>query len=65
MQLDLNDLFPGDISDEAAYHIVNFLMTLATELDSYYYHKIRRHWDNLEPLPPVNYQEDPDNTNPF
>lgn len=49
MQLNLHDLIPDEISDEAAYHLVNFLMALATELDSYYFDKMQRYTNDLMP----------------
>ncbi len=37
------DLLPEKISDEGAYHLVNFLMNLALELESRYFDQMRRY----------------------
>lgn len=37
------DLLPEKISDEGAYHLVNFFMNLALELESHYFAQIKRH----------------------
>ena len=42
------DLLPEEISDECAYHLVNFFMNLASELESYYFAQMRRHVDNMK-----------------
>ena len=40
------ELLPEKISDETAYHMVNFLMNLALEVESHYFIQIRRYTDN-------------------
>ena len=42
----LRDLFPQDISDEAAYHIGNFLYELAFAFDNAYYAEISRYYQS-------------------
>lgn len=36
-------LLPEKISDEGAYHLVNFLMDLALELESHYFDQMKRY----------------------
>jgi hypothetical protein len=36
----LHDLFPKEISDETAYHLVNFAMDLALALEAHYFGEI-------------------------
>jgi len=50
MRTNLCDLLPEEISDEGAYHLVNFFMSLASELDSYYFAQIRRYIKEEEML---------------
>jgi hypothetical protein len=45
----LIDLLPESISDEAAYHLVNFMSDLAVELENHYFAQLQRYArDNLE-----------------
>lgn len=37
------ELLPEKISDEGAYHLVNFLMNLALALESHYFTQTRRY----------------------
>jgi len=39
----LSNLLPETISDEEAYNLVNFFMSLALELESHYFTQISRH----------------------
>jgi len=39
----LIDLLPEKISDDAAYHLVNFMMELALTLESHYLIQLRRY----------------------
>lgn len=41
--IQLSNLLPETISDEEAYHLVNFFMSLALELESHYFAQINRH----------------------
>jgi hypothetical protein len=43
---DLSELLPERISDEEAYNLVNFFMSLALELDSRYFTQICRYTNN-------------------
>lgn len=46
MKINIYDLLPEKISDESAYHLVNFFTNLAAELDSHYFAQVKRHIDN-------------------
>jgi hypothetical protein len=39
----LIDILPDKISDEAAHHLVMFMMELALALESHYFNQLRRH----------------------
>ena len=48
MSLNIHDLFPEGVSDETAFHLVEFFMSIATELDSHYFPQTKRyHADNM------------------
>ena len=54
MRINLYDLLPENISDEGAYHLVNFFMSLALELESCYFAQMKRYIDgNTSPEPNV------------
>ena len=55
MNLNLYDLFPEGISDETAFYLVEFFMSIAIELDSHYFAQTRRHRDGITPLKPLKY----------
>jgi hypothetical protein len=45
----LIELLPEEISDEAAWHLVNFISNLALALEDHYFTKLRRYTrKNLE-----------------
>ena len=44
----LIDILPDELSDETAYHLVNFMMELALRLESIYFSKLRRYDRDLE-----------------
>jgi hypothetical protein len=44
----LIDILPDDISDEAAYHLVNFMVELSLTLESHYFDQLRRYDRNRE-----------------
>jgi hypothetical protein len=47
----LIELLPEEISDEAAYHLVNFMSNLALALDNHYFDQLRRYIkENSEPV---------------
>lgn len=47
----LIELLPEKISDEAAYHLVNFISELAIALENHYFAQLRRHLrDNAEQI---------------
>jgi hypothetical protein len=45
----LRALLPEEISDESAYHLVNFFINLTVELESYYFAQMRRHINDSKP----------------
>ena len=55
MNLNLYDLFPEGISDETAFYLVEFFMSIAIELDSHYFTQTRRYRDDNMPLQPPEY----------
>jgi hypothetical protein len=48
--MNLRNLLPDEISDEGAYHLVNFFMELTAVLESHYFAKMKRYID--ESVPP-------------
>lgn len=50
-------LLPEDISDEAAYHLVNFFMDLALTLESIYFAQTRRYLDDNTPIEPDHWNQ--------
>ena len=44
----LIDILPDELSDETAYHLVNFMMELALRLESIYFSQLRRYDRDLE-----------------
>jgi hypothetical protein len=46
MDTKLIDLLPENISNEAAYHLVNFMMELALALESHYFIQLMRYHDH-------------------
>lgn len=49
---DIYELLPEKISDEGAYHLVEFLMNLALALESHYFDQIMRYdKDNASDYP--------------
>lgn len=53
----LRALLPEDISDESAYHLVNFFIDLTAELESYYFAQMRRHINDSKPVKSPEYYE--------
>jgi hypothetical protein len=49
MIVDINDIFPNEISDETAHCLVNFFMDMALALESHYYGQIARYAKDNEP----------------
>jgi hypothetical protein len=49
------EFFPQDISDEAAFHLVNIVTDFAAALDSHYYGQTHRHLKSIQPFcdPPI------------
>ena len=43
-------LLPEEISDESAYHLVNFFIDLTAELESCYFAQIRRYINDSKPI---------------
>lgn len=46
----LDELLALDLSDEAAYHLVNFIMELSVIIESHYYEKVKRYYDENFPV---------------
>ncbi len=44
----LIDILPDGLPDEAAYHLVNFMVKLSLTLESHYFDQLRRHDRNRE-----------------
>lgn len=55
MKINIHDFLPEDLSDESAYHLVNFFMDLATALDSCYFAQMRRYIDHNKPNSPEDF----------
>lgn len=41
--IDLNELLPDDLSDEAAYHVANFFVGLSLAIETRYYKQVARY----------------------
>ena len=41
----LDELLSSEMSDEAAYHLVNFMVDLSLALESHFFRKIKRYSD--------------------
>lgn len=41
--MNIENILPEEISDESAYHLVEFFMNLALELESYYFGQLYRY----------------------
>ena len=55
----LDPFLPEEISDEAAYHLINFFMELAQAVDPKYFCQARRYLDAHKPMQvPTQRQED-------
>ncbi len=49
MNIELDDIISGGISDETAYYLVNFMAELTATLESQYFAQMRRyHHDFIE-----------------
>jgi hypothetical protein len=65
MKTTIRDLLPEELSDEGAYHLINFFMNLALELESYYFAQIRRYVNNDMMNRSDSFQNEPDDKLPF
>ena len=61
MNIKLRDLLPEEISDETAYHLVNFMINLASELDVHYFGQMKRYVDNNIPAEPPDFLQHKNN----
>ena len=52
MQINIDDILPEEISDESAYHLVNFFMDLGAALESHYFAQMKRYIDDMPSSPP-------------
>lgn len=50
MNRDLESMLPEEISDEAAYCLVNFFTELTTILEATYFTKMRRYVEETKPI---------------
>ena len=48
MKIDLNQLLPANISNEAAFHVVKFVRDLALALESIYFDHMLQHMSICE-----------------
>ena len=46
----LDYFLPEEISDETAYHLVNFFINITEELESRYFAQMRRHFKEFEEI---------------
>lgn len=54
MNIELDDIISGGISDETAYYLVAFMAELTASLESQYFAQMRRyHHDFIEPTKQV------------
>lgn len=65
MNFNIYDLFPEGIPDETAFYLVEFFMSVATELDSHYFAQTRRYRNDFTPLPPPEYLQKNNDENQF
>lgn len=49
MMLEINDIFPEDISGEAAFHLTEFVLNLGQIVESHYYLKVKRYLRDCVP----------------
>ena len=47
--IDFSDIFPEEISDEAAFHLVEFTLNLGQMVESHYYLKVKRYLSDCRP----------------
>ena len=47
MKIDINDMFPEELSDETIYHMVAFFANFAAALESCYFAQMRRHLNSM------------------
>lgn len=58
MKINIHNILPEELSDESAYHLVNFLANLTAELESYYFAEMQRYINNSMPVDLPNYLND-------
>lgn len=49
MIFDINDIFPEEISDEAAFYVVEFILKLGPIVESHYFSKVKRYLSDCRP----------------
>lgn len=64
MNINLHELLPASISNEAAFHVVKFVRALAIALESIYFDHMLQHQSTGEHAPICRDIED-NNENPF
>jgi len=65
MNINLNSLLPEDMSDEIAYHLVDFFSELTLALEDYYFASRRPYSINNIPSKSSDCPEISDDENPF
>jgi hypothetical protein len=66
MIINLYDLFPEEVSDETAFHIVNIFMDITSALESRYFAQVRRYLNEKNPLEiPEHLQSNEEDDNSF
>ena len=66
MSTDLYDLFSEEISDETAFHMVNFFVNISSALDARYFAQVRRYINENTPIETPEFLKNYDeNYNPF
>ena len=65
MKVTLQELLPGNISDEAAFHIAKFVHGLSLALESMYFDRMLAHSTSCEEAVIVRWGESDDEENPF
>lgn len=64
MKMNLHELLPASISNEAAFQLIQFVRGLALALESIYFDHMLQHLSECKHAPSQSEQED-NNENPF
>lgn len=55
MSIELQNLFPEEISDEMAFNLVELFSNITAMMESHYFAQIRRHFESIRPCYPRAY----------